>query len=59
MEDLCEEREFRRAVSVVIEMDTESDATIRRAERDWRESVRAGELMRRKTLVSTFSRRAV
>src|ERR1700755_273871 len=37
----------------------ESDATFRRAERDWRELVRAGELIRRKALDSTFLRRAV
>src|ERR1044072_4480879 len=47
-------------MSVVITIvQRESEATIRQEERDWRELVRAGKLIRRKALDSTFSRRTV
>ena len=51
-------REFRRTVSIVIAIVYRESDAIRHAERDWRELVRVGELIRRKDLDSTFSRRA-
>src|ERR1700755_1391247 len=58
MDEVCDEKVQK--ISAHCNSDNmERVRTIRPAERDCRELVRAGELIRRKALGSTFSRRAV